>query len=73
MKVTAKVFKNGNSWAVRLPAMLKVKAKELCVSTNRDGDIILYDEKMRERAFKKRLQALEQIMANPVLEKDEEL
>jgi len=73
MRVTAKVFKNGNSLAVRLPAALKVTAKELFVSTNRDGDIILYDDKMRERAFKKRMKALEQIMANPVLEKDEEL
>jgi len=73
MEITAKVFKNGNSTAVRLPAALKVRAKELGIETTRDGDIILYDKKLRERAHARRMRALEEIMANPVLERDEEV
>jgi len=73
MRATAKVFKNGNSWAVRLPAALKPSSKELFIETHRNGDIILYDDKLREEAFQRQMQALERIMANPALEKDEPL
>ncbi|KXU34372.1 hypothetical protein AXK11_08670 [Cephaloticoccus primus] len=71
MKVTAKVFKSGNSWAVRLPAALKPQAKELFIERRRNGDIILYDEKLRKEAHARQMQALEELMANPVLGKDE--
>jgi len=64
MKITAKVFKSGNSMAIRLPADLKVRAKELVIDTNRDGDIILYDEKVREEAFNKRMQAFREFVAS---------
>jgi|GEM_PF-922527 len=73
MKVAAEVFKDGNSWAVRLPAALRPSSKELFIETRRNGDIILYDEKLREEAFERQMQALERIMANPVLERDEPL
>jgi len=73
MELTAKVFKSGNSWAVRLPAVLKPRARELFIETDRNGDIILYDKKLREEAFQRQMQALEEIMANPVLEKNEPL
>jgi len=73
MRVTAKVFKNGDSWAVQLPAVLQPSSPELFVETTRDGDIILYDDKLREEAHARRMQALEELMANPVLGKDEEI
>jgi len=62
MKVAAKVFKNGNSWAVQLPAALKLSSRELFIETNRNGDIILYDEKVREEAFQKRMQAWDELV-----------
>jgi len=64
MKFVAKVFKSGNSLAVRLPAALNVKVKELCIEQGRDGDIILYDEKERRQAWKKRQQAFEEFVKN---------
>jgi len=73
MRATAKVFKNGNSWAVQLPAALKPSSRELFIETRRNGDIILYDDRLREEAHGRRMKALEEIMANPVLEKDEPL
>jgi len=62
MKFVAKVFKSGNSLAVRLPAALNVKTKELCIEQGRDGDIILYDEKEREQAWRKRQQAFHEFV-----------
>jgi len=64
MRVTAKVFKNGNSWAVQLPSALKPSSRELVVNVNRDGDIILYDEKVREEAFQKRMEAFREFVAS---------
>jgi|GEM_PF-740796 len=72
MKITAKVFKSGNSWAVRLPAALKPSAKELVINTNRDGDIILYDEKVREQAYQKRMQAWRELVATAPVESENE-
>jgi len=72
MKIRAKVFKSGNSMAVRLPASLKVRAKELVIDTNRDGDIILYDEKVREEAFDKRMRAFREFVATAPVESDNE-
>lgn len=48
---TARVFKSGNSQAVRLPKKFRVKSKELEIS--RRGDEIILREKSRglERAF----------------------
>jgi antitoxin VapB len=48
---TAKVFKSGNSQAVRLPKEFRVKAKELDIQ--RRGDEIVLREKSRgmERAY----------------------
>jgi len=71
MGLPAKLFKSGNSWAVRLPAALKPSSKELFVEQGRDGDIILYNEKERKKSYARRLRALQRIMANPVLDKDE--
>jgi|GEM_PF-1053313 len=62
MKFVAKVFKSGNSLAVRLPASLNVKVKELSIEQGRDGDIILYDENERRQAWKKRQQAFEEFV-----------
>jgi len=62
MKVAAKVFKDGNSWAVRLPAALKPSSRELFIETNRNGDIILYNEEVREAAFQKRMQAWDELV-----------
>jgi len=72
MEITAKVFKAGNSWAVRLPAALKPRARELFIETTRDGDIILYDKQLRAAAHAQQMRAMEEILANPVLEPDEE-
>jgi len=72
MRVTAKVFKNGDSWAVQLPADLKPKSKELIINTNRDGDIILYDEKVREEAYQKRMQAWRELVATAPVESENE-
>jgi len=62
MKFVAKVFKSGNSLAVRLPASLNVKVKELCIEQGRDGDIILYDEKEREQAWRRRQKAFQEFV-----------
>jgi len=62
MEVTAKVFKSGNSTAVRLPAALKVRAKELVIKRGIDGEIVLYDKEERKRSFNKRLQAWEKMV-----------
>jgi len=61
MEVTAKVFKSGNSTAVRLPATLKVQAKELVIKRGIDGEIVLYDKEERERSWRRRLQEWEQL------------
>jgi len=48
---TAKVFKSGNSQAVRLPKAFRVKSKELEIS-RRGEEIVLWDRKgTMERAF----------------------
>jgi len=62
MKFVAKVFKNGDSLAVQLPAALNVKTDELCIEQGRDGDIVLYDEKEREQAWRKRQQAFQELV-----------
>jgi len=62
MKFTAKVFKSGNSLAVRLPAALKVESKELVIQPLMDGQILLYDEKTQERAYKRRRREFEKLL-----------
>jgi len=62
MEIKAKVFKNGNSLAVRLPSALKVRAKEFSIELGRDGDIVLYDPAVRERAWKRRLKRLDEMI-----------
>lgn len=55
--ITAKVFKAGNSKAVRLPSALKVKAKSYVV-TPMNGGLFLSDpaeQARRDRALKKLL------------------
>ena len=37
---TAKIFKNGNSQAIRLPKELQIKGKEVCIQRVRDMLII---------------------------------
>jgi len=70
MEVTAKVFKSGNSLAVRLPDSLKIRVKELCVERGTDGDIILYDKRARERALKKRREEIAELLKIPPLTDD---
>jgi len=62
MKFVAKVFKNGNSLAVRLPAALKVSAKELVIQPLADGQLLLCDEKAQERAYKRRRRDFEKLL-----------
>jgi len=74
MKFVAKVFKSGNSLAVRLPAALNVKTRELSIEQGRDGDIILYDEKERRQSREKRLREFEKLIEdirNNPIEDDE--
>lgn len=60
--VTAKVFKAGNSKAVRLPAFLNIKAKTLVIE-QKAGRIIMYDPAERERERKRRLAAMKKLAA----------
>jgi len=72
MKIAAKVFKAGNSWAVRLPAALKPSSRELFIETNRNGDIILYNEQVREEAYQKRMQAWRELVATAPVDSEGE-
>jgi antitoxin VapB len=55
----ARVFKSGNSQAVRLPKEFRVKAKELEIS--RRGDEIVLREKKKGRGMTEFLDALRSI------------
>jgi antitoxin VapB len=58
---TARVFKSGNSQAVRLPKEFRVTSKELEIS--RRGDEIVLREKKKSRGM---LAAYEALMAIPL-------
>lgn len=58
---TARVFKSGNSQAVRLPKEFRVKSKELEIS--RRGDEIVLREKKKSRGM---TAAYEALMAIPL-------
>jgi len=68
MKITAKVFKSGNSLAVRLPAALKVTSKELVIQPLMDGQMLLYDEKAQARAAKRRRREFEKLLDSTLKE-----
>jgi antitoxin VapB len=40
--VTARVFMNGNSQAVRIPAQLRIDADRVEISRTADGDLLLH-------------------------------
>jgi antitoxin VapB len=40
--VTARVFRNGNSQAVRIPAQLRIDADRVEISRTADGDLLLH-------------------------------
>jgi len=40
--VTTKVFMNGNSQAVRIPAQLRIDAERVEISRTADGDLLLH-------------------------------
>jgi len=67
MKAVAEVVEIGGSQAVRLPSNLRVRAKELTVEVQDDGEILLYDPVARDRAFEQRLAALRAFTEEPVL------
>jgi len=67
MKTVAKVFRTGNSRAVRLPDNWDTKAEELVVELQPDGELLLYDPAERDRAFERRLAALRVFSEHPDL------
>jgi len=68
MRTVTKVFKAGDSKAVRLPREWRVRAKELVVELRPDGELLLYDPVEREKAFEKRLAALRTFSEGPPLD-----
>jgi antitoxin VapB len=63
--VTAKVFKAGNSQALRLPRSLGVSAKSYEVTPTADGFIVI-----DPAARNKRLRALDKLIGMPALVED---
>jgi antitoxin VapB len=65
--LTAKVFKAGNSKAVRLPGTLNVKAKSFVVE-RQNGGLFLYDPKERAKEMARRRAAIRKLTALGPLE-----
>jgi len=58
---------------VRLPNGLKIRSKELYIEQGRNGDLVLFDPKVRERAWQKRRKALHELLKSPPLEVGDKL
>ncbi len=60
--ITAKVFRAGNSKAIRLPGSFKIKAKSLVIEQT-NGGLFLYDPKEREKEMKRRRKVIDRLWA----------
>lgn len=56
--IRTRVFMNGNSQAVRIPREFRLECKQVTISLNEDGDIILRPEPDSERRGDALLQVL---------------
>ena len=58
--ITAKIFRAGNSKALRLPGSLGITAKSLVIE-QRTGGLFIYDPKEREREMRRRRAAIRKL------------
>lgn len=56
--VSSRVFMNGNSQAVRIPQEFRLDCKQVSISRNADGDLVLHPLPAAERRGDALLQAL---------------
>jgi len=56
--IPTRVFMNGNSQAVRIPQEFRLDCKQVSISRNEDGDLVLHPQPARERRGDTLLQVL---------------